>query len=282
MREKEEKRPVYRYPTEDVRRAHAVFLAQAETPSVSLSYQFKRMMKKKFARDSKKFARDSEKISEHRRHAHRDLSHHPKTATVSSISPDITIPQSAPLLTNEPPYLCETNSLRGGVPLSLDPSNSAFCESPDEFAIPSTIESGQAGMIAFNYEEDDTADFPNRATMDTNFPLHPHTSRSELQSHDAYQDIYGQIDSTAWPSTNLPIRNGTVPDSLSVCTPNRYNQMPEFSMDFFDVKIDHSNHLGELAGEQLQWQSQMRDDAAFGATWPFSDFDRRLCIAKRA
>lgn len=263
MREKEEKRPVYRFPTEDERRACEIFIAQAEAPLVSLSYKFEKMMNKKFARDSKK-------ISAQRRYAQRDRKHQQKPVTVSSINPDIAVPEPAPPFTNEPPYLCGMNSLRGGVSHSLDPLNLIFRESPDELAMPSTIETGQAGMVAFKYEEDDTANFSNRATTDTNFPLHSHVSRPELQSHNADQDIYGQIGSTAWSSTHLPIRNRTVPDSLLLCTPNGYSQTPESSMDFFDVNFNHSDHLSELAGEELRWQSQMRDDAAVGAIWPLS------------
>lgn len=275
LQEKEQKKPVYRYPTEDKRRAFEMFLAQVEAQSLSLSYKNERMMKKRFARNS-------ERVSVHRRYAYRDSNHQQNTTTFSSISPDIAVHKSTPPYTSKPLYLCEMNSLQGGVPPSSDSSNSSSCESPGELAMPSTIETGQAGMIAFKHEKDDTANFSERANLDTSFPLRPHASRSELQSYNAYPDTYGQLDLTAWPSTHLPIQHMTVPNSLSLYAPNRYHQMPESSADLFDVNIDHSDNSSELAAEELRWQPQMWNQAAFGATWPLFDFDRLLRIGEGA
>lgn len=271
LQEKEEKRPAYHYPTKDQRRAHEMFLvAQALSGSLSC------IIKKK---TNKKFARDIKGISRRRRYADRDVSYQQDTASCSSFNTDITVPESASPYTNENPYLYEMDSLRDGPPLSLDPSNSAFCESLDEFAILSTIETEQACMIAFTHEEHDTASFPDTATTGPNLPS-PTASRSEPQFNDAYRDTYGQVGLTAWPSTLLPIRNRTIPNNLLDCMPNKYGQMPEFCMDFVDLPISHSDHSSELAAEELRWQSQMSDDAVFGANWPLSEFDRLLCITE--
>lgn len=223
---------------------------------------------------------DSEGKFAGRQYLHSDLSYQHNTASCSSVYTDITIPGCALPYTKEDPYLYEVNSLQGGLPSTLGSSNSAFCESLDGLTIPSTIKAEQASVTAFNYDEHYIANFPNTLSTGIIMPSPAHTSISEMQSDNVYRDTYDQVDLTAWPSNHLPIRNRTVPDSPLIYTPNGYYQTPEPPMDCFDVGVNHLDYSGELAAEEPRWQSQMRDDATFGATWPLSEFDRLLCIAE--
>ena len=269
------KKPAYRYPTKDERRARERFLAQAQVPPGSLPCNIGTLLDERFAMDSEgKFAGQQ--------YLHSDLGYQQNTASYSSVYTGIAIPGSALPYTKETPYLYEVNSLQRELPPSFNPSNSAFCESLDGLTIQSTIKAEQASVTVFNYDEHDIASFPSTVSTGLITPLPAHTSISELQSDGAYQDtyMYGQVDLTAWPSNHLPIQNRTVPDNSLLCTPNGYNQMPEPPINSFDLAINHPDHSGEPAAEEPQWQSQMRDDAAFGAPWPLSEFDRLLCIAE--
>lgn len=266
------KMPTYHYPKYKWKTREMVSVP-AQAPSISLPCNIEAMM-------NEGFARDSEEMPASRRYIHGDLSYQQNTAGCSVIYADIGIQGSTLPYVNEIPSLYDVKSPRDGPPLCSDPSNSAFCESLNQPVITSTIKAEQANTTAFSYDEHNIASFSNAATTSINPSLPTHVSRSELQCDNAYRDTYGEVGLTAWSSDHIPTRNRNVPDNLLLCTPNIYNPTPGSSMEFYDVVTNYPDHSGKLVGEGPQWQSQLRNDAAYGANWSLSEFDRLLCIAE--